>query len=349
VQEETRPHAMRQKLARNDPGWRRLELDPMVDARGMILPELLKPKYQRPANVAPGSEWNDGSELQYLKPYQPFPYGISALALGYNYLKQAQVLQSLGTQVHANLSEQVVDSRPALALKGWSEDAWEHGRRLEAKALNVVVPPEGTGERRDLELPAASIAVDAPITDKGLLEQAVFYYDRGARVAQDAIKEYERHLKTYTANLGNYQSHMFTLRGEAALLQGDRDYLKAMLAAPGEQRQALLRSAAQHYRDSINGNLFMVLRYYVPEDIVKQTFPKGITRDNVEQLPVDQYLPVYYASMQLIAQQRFDPDAEDRSDYQRSFERAMARLKQMGVAPTTAPADDDATTQAGQK
>ena len=46
---ETKPHAMRQKLAKTDPGYRRLELDPMLDANGMILPELLKPKYQLPS------------------------------------------------------------------------------------------------------------------------------------------------------------------------------------------------------------------------------------------------------------------------------------------------------------
>src|SRR5207247_4742423 len=100
------------------------------------------PKYPRPPTAAPDSEWTDGSELQYLAPYQPFPYGISALALGYNYQKRAQVLQDVSNQVHANLSPMVLDSRPALALKAWSEDESERARRLELKALNLAVPEE---------------------------------------------------------------------------------------------------------------------------------------------------------------------------------------------------------------
>ena len=334
VLNETKPHAMRQKLARTDPGWRRLELDPMLDANGMILPELLKAKYARPANLPPGAEWNDGSELQYLKQYQPFPYGISALALGYNYHKEAQVLQDVGNQVHANLSQQVVDSRPALALKAWSEDEWEHGRRLEAKALNVPLPEE----RRDMEIVTASIAPDAPINDKSVLPEAIFSYDRGARVSLDAIKEYERHIKNYTANLSNYQSHMAGLRAQAALMEADRDYLKAMQAS-GAERQALLQSAAGHYADSIQANIYIVLKYYVSDDIAKRVFPPGVTRDNVENLPPQQFLPTYFAALQMLSNQRFDPDQEDRSDYQRYIERAFARLKEIpGAAPATAPA-----------
>src|SRR4051794_40848563 len=139
VRDETRPHATRQKLERTDPGWRRLQLDPMLDEQGMILPDLLKPRYSRPANVPEGGEYVTGATLQYLAPYQPFQYGLSALALGYNYEKRAQVLQDTSKQVHANLSPMVLDSRPALALKSWSEDEWERGRRLEMKALNATV------------------------------------------------------------------------------------------------------------------------------------------------------------------------------------------------------------------
>jgi hypothetical protein len=337
VLKETQPHSMRQKLARTDPGWRRLELDPVLDAHGMILPELLKPKYDRPADLPPGSEWNNGSELQYLEPYQPFPYGVSALALGYNYLKRAQVLQSVGNQVHANLSAQVVDSRPALALKAWSEDLWEQGRRIEAKALNVEMPPEGNDNRRDLELPTAAISVDAPISDKALLPQAIFDYNRSARLCSDAIKEYERHLKTYTANIGNYQSHMAGLRAQQPMVEGDRDYLKAMLAS-GDQRQKLLQSAAEHYRDSIQKNIYIVLRYYVPESMEQEIFPPGVTRDNLEKLPPDRYLPSYAAALEMISHAQYDPDAEDRSDYERYIDRALARLKQIpGSGPTTVP------------
>ena len=118
VREESKPHAAKQKLAQNDPGWRRLELDPVLDAKGMLLPETLKPRYAKPTTLpaAANGEWVNGAELQFLEPYQPFPYGVSTMAFGYNYHKQAQVLQAIGRQLHANLSETVVDSRPGLAL-----------------------------------------------------------------------------------------------------------------------------------------------------------------------------------------------------------------------------------------
>ena len=48
----------------------------------MILPELLKPKYTRPDDLPADAEWNDGSELQYLTPYQPFTDGVGAMARG---------------------------------------------------------------------------------------------------------------------------------------------------------------------------------------------------------------------------------------------------------------------------
>src|SRR5688500_2000528 len=110
VREESLPHQSRQRLARTDPGWRRTDFDASLDAKGFILPELLKPKTPRPADLPADSLWNDGSELQYLAKYQPFPYGLSTMGFAYNYHKQAQVLQEVGKQRHANLSELVVDS-----------------------------------------------------------------------------------------------------------------------------------------------------------------------------------------------------------------------------------------------
>src|SRR5439155_8747303 len=238
VREESLPHPSRQKLNRNEPGWRRLELDPVLDAQGYILPQLLTPKYPRPANLPANSEWNDGSELQYLKQYQPFPYGVGTFGFAWNYHKQAQVLQDDAKLHHANLSELVVDSRPALALKGWSEEEWELGRRMELKAFNVALPEE----RGQLELPTAGIAIDAPFSDRKVIDQAIFCYNLAARLSHDSIGEYVRHLRNFATNLNTYQSHMDSMRAQAPMLEGDRDYLKAMLAG-GAERQALLKNA----------------------------------------------------------------------------------------------------------
>ena len=325
VREETRPHAMRQKLARNDPGWRRLELDPMLDARGIILPELLKPRYAPPGKTA-NTEWADGSELQYLTPYQPFPYGVSALALGYNYQKRAQVLQDVSKQIHANLSPMVLDSRPALALEAWSQDESERGRRLEARALNAALPEE----RHEMELPTANIAPDAPITDRGAVVEAIDAYDCGARVGRDSLPEFERTLRNYPSNLQTYQGHMDTLRGQEPLMLGDRDYLKAMLAPAGPQRQALLDSAARHYRDSIDLNMYVVLRWYVNEEIAAVIFPRGIARSDISKIPPQQYPALYDTALKIIRAQRFDPDKDDRSEYEHYVQRAQMRLKHTG-------------------
>src|SRR6185503_18928881 len=112
------------------------------------------------------ADFNDGSELQYLAKYQPLPYGVSTFGFAWNYHKKAQVLQEVDKQRHANLSDLVVDSRPPLALKGWSEDEWERGRRLEMKAFNT---PEPT-ERREWETSTAKVTMDTPFSERAVLE-----------------------------------------------------------------------------------------------------------------------------------------------------------------------------------
>jgi hypothetical protein len=331
VREESKPHAAKQKLAKNDPGWRRLELDPVLDAKGMILPELLKPKYPRPATLpaAANGQYVNGAELQFLEPYQPFPYGVSTMAFGYNYHKQAQLLQTVGRQLHANLSETVLDSRPALALKGWSEEEWERGRRSELKALNAAAPGP---ERGQLEMPTAAEAVTAPISDKSVLNEAIYDYDLAARLSRDAYDDYARHVREYAQNYQTYQSHMDSMRAQEPLLLADRDYLKAMAAGEGAQRKALLESAAKNYRAAVKANIGIVFRYYVPDPIAQQVLPPGVSRADVDrkELTEEQMLGAYVNAMNLIAHGQYDPDAEDRGEYQRYIDRAMVRLKGMG-------------------
>ena len=323
VREESLPHVSKQKLAKNEVGWRRLDFDPVLDASGHILPQLLKPTIPRPDNLPANSEWNNGAELQYLAPYNDvgFPYGLSTMGFAYNYHKIAQVMQSVDQERHANLSEVVVDSRPALALKGWSEDEWEHGRRMELRAFNTAIPTE----RRDMEMPTANIAVDAPPTDKSILEEAISSYDLGARLAKDAIPEYERHLRSYALNLTTYQSHMESIEAQGPLMEGDRDYLKAMLTS-GPERAKLLASAATYYRDSIAKNLIVILHFYLPDPFTAQVLPPGVTRADIDKLSYEQRLQAYQVLVAALKGTQFDSDAEDRSDYQRYIERAQTRL-----------------------
>jgi hypothetical protein len=337
VRDESKAHAMKQKLSKNDPGWRRVELDPVLDPKGMILPDLLKAKYPQPATLpaAANGQYVNGAELQFLEPYQPFPYGVSTMALGYNYHKQAQLLQTVGRQLHANLSETVVDSRPALALKGWSEDEWERARRAELKALNAAA--QGP-ERGQLEMPTANVAVTAPFTDKSVLPEAIYSYDLAARLSRDAYDEYARHVREYAQNYQTYASHMDSMRAQEPLLAADRDFLKAMVAGPGAERDKLLDAAAKNYHAAVKGNIGIVFRYYVPDQVAQQVLPAGVSRADVDRkdLTEEQMLGAYINAMNIINHAQYDPDAEDRGEYQRYIDRSMVRLRGMGKLPAAA-------------
>jgi hypothetical protein len=195
------------------------------------------------------------------------------------------------------------------------------------KALNATVPEE----RRDYETATANVALDAPLTDSKAVSEAIDAYETGARVADDSMPEYERHLKNYTGNLQNYQSHMDGLKAQAPLMRGDADYLKAMLAPAGPERQKLLAAATEQYKLALDRNLYILLRWYMPEEDAKTILPAGMTRNDIsDKIPPGQYLGMYQQLKKQIAARPFDPDKDDRSDYERYVERAQARLKRIG-------------------
>jgi hypothetical protein len=242
---------------------------------------LLEPRVPRPPSLPANSDWQDGSELQYLRRFEPFPYGVSPFALAYNYYKRSQVLMEVNKQKHAQLSDLVIDSRPALALKNWSEEEWERGRRAELEAFALRIP----SERLDMELPTAGLKLDAPIPRRAPLDEAIYSYRRSAELVLDAITEYERHLANDKTNLSTYESHMDGLRAQRALTLGDHHYLRAMdaLNPSDQQRAEQIQLARQNYRDAVRLNQLMVLRYFITEDIAQRLFPPGVTRANIAQ------------------------------------------------------------------
>ncbi|HEY7088058.1 MAG TPA: hypothetical protein VH518_08215, partial [Tepidisphaeraceae bacterium] len=149
----------RPKINKDDPAWKRAEHDVLLDAKGNLLPEYVTPKTTRPSWIPSNGEWNDDSELQYLKKYEPFPYGVSPWALGYAYYKRAQVLQSSYHQKHVQLGEVVVDSRPALSLKNWAEEEFELALRAEIDSFGKPVP----ADKLALKAPTASLPLDTKI------------------------------------------------------------------------------------------------------------------------------------------------------------------------------------------
>ena len=315
-------------LRHDDPAWRRMELDPMLDAQGNILPELIKPRYTKPASVTDDNEWNDGSELQYLKQFQPFPYGLSAFALAYNYHQRAAILQRVYKQKHAQLSDLVVDSRPALALKNWSEDDWERARRAELEAFDQPIP----ADRIQMESPTAKITLDTPIPRPARLPEAIYELDRGRMLCAAALKEYERHLKLFTNNITTYMSHMDDLRNHAALMAGDHAFLMAM-TTKGEERVKWIAAAKTAYTEAIRRNDLIILTYYTTDDMVSRFYPRGVNKGNVvaANLPDDQLNDIaqkVYRS--LPSDLNLYQFGDDINEYYTYLSRAQSRMKSLG-------------------
>jgi hypothetical protein len=309
-----------------DIGWRRTRLDPILDQKGNLLPELTKPRIARPEGLPADSEWNNGAEYQYLEPYQPFPYGVSAFAIAYNFFKQAQVLQSVGKQHHIQLSSMVVDSRPALALESWARDEWTRAGEAELKAFDKPLPSEPL----DKQMATASLPLNATTTHLELIDAALYSYQLIPRLCHDSIAEFRRHLLSYSTNFWTYMSHIDELQAIADLTQADHDYLAA-LRATGKEREQLLQSAGHSYAAAVAGYRRIILKYYVDQPILDQILPNDITKETVDKIPAGQLQSLLY-QVQRILQTRppgINPHTEDVAEYHNYIDRGNLRLAQI--------------------
>ena len=323
VRAETLPHVLKQRLARTDPAWRPLEHAVILDEQGNFLPEYIKPKWERPTGA--GEVMNDGSEMQYLASYQPFRFGVSPIAIGYNYYKQAQVLQRVNKQRHAQLSDMVVDSRPGLTLKQWAEDEAERGRRAELLAYGLPLPADSI-DKLALESPSITLPTDRePNQDQ--IDQALDAYALVPRLADDSITEYEDHLKLYTGNWQTYESHVDTLIAMREMALGDHDFLAAQFRT-GDDRTKLLNSAADHYKKAADQNYRILLRYYADDYMAAKYFPTGMNRSQTKNLSPDQLRSVYAGIRAEVMSSGMDQYSEDRSEYETYINRAEKRIEQ---------------------
>jgi hypothetical protein len=325
VRQESLPHPSRQSLRRNDPAWRRLDLDPILDASRNVLAKYLEPTGIKLVDPQNPNQTYDGSELQFLPIYQPYPYGVPPLALAYNYYKRAQLLQLIGNQRHAQLSDLVIDSRPALSLKSWAESDAEQGRRQELEAIGK--PAAAAVERTDLELPAARIPLSEKIVNKPALDEAIYMYGRSASVARDADGEYAQHIARYKNNFQLYESHRDGLKALAFLCDADCKFLQ-LLSGQAEQKDALRAGAVSDYRNSIQANQLILLKYYVTDGVAQQVFPQGVTKYNVEEkLPAEQRGPLLAKVFTFHQTNRVPLEGEeDINEYLNYIRRAEARL-----------------------
>lgn len=326
-----RERVRKETQARTEPEARKsskitgnLKLQPMLDEKGMILPNLVESKSGGLAS--PSTDAPDGSELQFLKPFEPFPQGLSPYAIGYNYYKRAQVLQSIGKQRHLQLSELVIDSRPALALKSWAEEEWERGRRFEAQAFGVEVPT--STERVNLEPATAEVPPTQAPVDLEAAKKALYAYNRAIQIAEASLKEYSRHLSKYLQSFATYRSHQDTLNALIMAVKGDRDYLMAQLAT-GTERQRLLQSAKENYQLASERYALIVVRYYTDEEVSSRLLPPDVSRF---QLDLDPARPDYLTKLAVTSdriqrgREAGDQYLEDRSEYMQYLSRANIRI-----------------------
>lgn len=310
-------------------GARPTNYDSLLTPDGMIRPELLAPRFHRPATTQERQQpFYDGSELQYLAEFQPFAYGISPFGLAYNYLKRSQALMVTTGQHHLQVSDMVVHSRPALVLKNWSYDEWDRAVQAEGRLLNRRLP----SERFDAivataELTAGSTPDSLSPQQQAAWDEALFQYDMALKIVDQAEREFHYHLSmpAYTMHEQMYRSHLEDLQGAKTLLSGDRAYLKAMRAEEN-QRQELLDEARQFYQRATRLYRIVRLRYFVTDILYPQILPKNVDRWQLEQLSDRQLNDVEAKLDAANAQQGYDQYSDDVREYQSYITRAQVRL-----------------------
>lgn len=324
-------------------GYRSNRLESMLDQQGDLLPELVKPMHPRPVDWPSDQPWNDGAPMQYLVSYQPFPEGLSPFAISYDYFKRAQTLLRVGGQHHIQISDMVVDSRPALALKNWSEEEWERGRRFELAAFDRPVPDE----RLDMELPTADLSAGSTLARSQDIDDAIFSYTTAYRIAMDAIPEYESHLKSYTINLSTYQSHIAHLRGVILLNRADELYLRGVIEMDVVKKHELLSQAAVQYAQSIRQFERVILRYFTADQILAAISSHQVTKLDIEGLGDQQLDHLMLLRDQFVKQtlKGQDPNGEDAQEYMTYITRAAHRLAQIDKV-SSMPTNDGPTTSA---
>lgn len=316
-------------------------LDPMLDADGRILPAFAK----IPAAVTAGptttrvdpidNEWRpEDGELAYLRRFEPYPYGVSPFALAFDYYKRSVALQESKHQKHAQLSDRVISSRPALSLKSWAEEEFELGRQAEMAQFGLVPESEDKSPLPN-EMPAANLPID-PIAMTPLLAEAIYNYGHASELGQRSVGEFLSHLERYKDDLALYTSQLADVAGRSELASGDALYLKVVTTSDPAARASLAREAAKHYQKSIEITYRNVLAFYVPDVIIAQTFPKGYGKldainsfDNPSAFPAELITPTLRAAMAAMMQNPDYAPGSEIGEYETYNARTSARLQRL--------------------
>jgi hypothetical protein len=327
VREESKPHAVDTAARRTDVGWRRMKLDPSLDANFNLLPSAR-------------------ADLPYLDnpSYEPYTDGLSTFAFAYNYYKRCERLMNVKQQHHAQLGDMVVDSRPGLTLKNWADDEVDQARRREAEAFGGSIPDDAVNPDAVL----ANLPLEHAVSDRAALALAEADYDRATKLAPESLAEYRRHILDYPGKEQQYRLYMSEIEAEGQVAGADRDFLRAVTSPPGAERDRLLQEAFGGYMAGWIGYDRILLRYYTDPQDQALALPKGYAalptagQKPIEELPPEQVLQAESAVDRKYAGPRDDDPNGDRFEYLRHVRRAATRINTIvaavhGEHPTTAP------------
>ncbi len=259
--------------------------DSLLTPDGRILPELLQPRLQNPLG-----EYN-GAELQFLEPISAdggFPYGVPPMALAYNYYKRAGALMRGTTQRHAQLSDSVLDSRAAIALRYWAESENEYALLDECAAMKRK-PPEA---RSGLEAVTADVTADTAFPEPGeaarqTVERAIFGFARAEDVARRAIAEYRRHVAEtlFASDKNTFRAHIEEMEALADMTAGEHACLEYLASKSGlrplktgQTIEQLRQTALKSYERARDQYYRILLLRYVDDFITTKVYPSFTER-----------------------------------------------------------------------
>lgn len=318
----------------------RYHLPSLLTQDHLLKPEVLAPRLSKPSSFTADQKWNDGSQLQYLAPYQPFPYGVSTYALAYNYFKRTQILQRNYGQHHIQLSETVVGSRPAVALRLWSADEGIHARAIEAQLLHKVpfteeqqqaTHPFGPnilelGQQYALLTASVPAIPIIPVDASDEVAEALHSYDRGAKLAADAIAEYNDHMKIegLQLNFSSFNSSIEELEANAIMYRADADYLRILSATDQASAASAAKDARNLYQQALIAQKRACMHYFVDGTVLVDA---GTTRDEILNLTPAQVTRVYDRVVAILEDQpNRDVNISERVGYVYQINRCQARM-----------------------
>lgn len=303
--------------------------DTVLDAEYRVLPTLAT-RDADPLGVE-SVEWlPERGEMAYLRAFEPYPYGVPPMAIGYNYFMRALALQTSRDQRHAQISDRVISSRPALSLMVWAEEEWDRARRLEALVYGRTLPE--VSSNGDMEFVTADIGLD-PIRRTAAVDELLYSLDRSREIGKAAIAAFRQHILRFPSDAPTYDAQIAWIQLLDALCEADRHFLIA-LTLPEGQRQARLTEAARAYQVVLDRSARLVISYYVPEEIARQIIPAPWTRlDARDRMPTEIVLGVFNQIYQLgQSGDVFFASLSELQEFSRYFGRGVQRLQTLEAA-----------------